>query len=82
MKKLVAFIFAFILFMSLSCKGNTAYSIKCKKCIEERKRNKQVYIEIGIANRDFGTPIIHKNGKAYATYKCHYGHSFLVDLSE
>ena len=59
-----------------------SYSKKCRKCIEERKRNKQVYIEIGIANRDFGTPIIHKDGKAYATYRCHYGHSFLVDLSE
>ena len=56
--------------------------MKCPKCIEESKTNKQAFNSIGVAWRDFGTPIIHKDGKAYATYRCCYGHSFLVDLSE
>ena len=79
MKKIIAFIFVFIIVMSLS---GLPFSKKCIKCIEEQKKNKSCMCEIGIANRDFGTPVIHKDGKAYATYRCHYGHSFLVCLDK
>lgn len=79
MKKLIAFILAFIIMMSLS---GLPYHKKCKKCIEERKTNKTCMCDIGVSWRDFGTPIIHKDGKAYATYRCCYGHSFLVCLSD
>ena len=59
-----------------------SYSKKCIKCIESAEKDKTCYPAISCAWRDFGTPIIHKDGKAYATYRCQYGHSFLVDLSE
>lgn len=55
---------------------------KCVKCLEERKKDKTVMVPIGIARRDFGTPNIHKDGKVYATYKCEYGHTFLVCLED
>ena len=70
-----------VLLLSIFLTGYS-YSKKCPKCIKETKTNKTVYNSIGVAWRDFGTPIIHKDGKAYATYRCCYGHSFLVDLSE
>ena len=79
MKKIIAILFLIILFTSGKM---MPHHKKCIKCIEERQTNKQVMNSIGIAWRDFGTPIIHKDGKAYATYRCCYGHSFLVDLSE
>ena len=62
--------------------GSYAYAKKCKKCQEDLEKNKTRYYTAGIACRDFGTPIIHKDGKSYATYKCCYGHVYLVDLDE
>lgn len=59
-----------------------AYAKKCKKCQEDLQNNKTRYYVAGIACRDFGTPIVHKDGKSYATYKCCYGHVYLVDLDE
>ena len=79
MKKLTAFIVAFIITLSAS---SLPFHKKCVKCLEERKKDKTVMVPIGIARRDFGTPNIHKDGKAYATYKCEYGHSFLVCLDD
>ncbi len=79
MKKFIAII---VIIFSCFFLTGYSYSMKCPKCIEESKTNKQVMNSIGVAWRDFGTPIIHKDGKAYATYRCCYGHSFLVDLSE
>lgn len=79
MKRLIAvlfLVFASQIFCSYS------YSKKCEKCIEYAKKQKLAYPSIGIAHRDFETPIVHKNGKAYATYKCEYGHVYLVDLSK
>lgn len=79
MKKLICVLTIILLSMFLT---GYSYSKKCPKCIEERKTNKTCMTEIGIAWRDFKEPIKHINGKAYATYRCCYGHSFLVDLSE
>lgn len=55
-----------------------SYSRKCEVCINDKRRTALP----NNAWRDFGTPIIHKDGKAYATYKCASGHKFLVDLGE
>ena len=79
MKKLICVLTIILLSMFLT---GYSYSKKCPKCIEEAKANKQVMNDVGIAWRDFKEPIKHKDGKAYATYRCCYGHSFLVDLSE
>ena len=79
MKKIASIFIILLLSMFLT---GYSYAKKCPKCIEESKKNKQVFNSIGIAWRDFETPIKHKDGKAYATYKCCYGHVFLVDLAE
>ena len=79
MKKIVCVILSVLLMAAMS---GYSFSRKCEKCLKERERNKKVYIEIGIATRDFGIPIVHKNGKSYATYRCCYGHEFLVDLDK
>ena len=59
-----------------------AYAKKCAKCKEDLEKNKTRYYTAGIAHRDFESPIIHKDGKSYAVYKCPYGHVYLVDLDE
>ncbi len=59
-----------------------AYAIKCPKCIEENKNNKQVMGDVGIAQRDFSELHVHKNGKIYAVYRCCYGHKILVYLND
>lgn len=69
-----------LLFSQIFC--SYSYARKCKKCQESAEKDKSCYPDIGIACRDFGTPIVHKDGKAYATYKCCYGHVYLVDLDE
>lgn len=78
-KKIFAIIFT-IIFSQILC--GYAYAKKCKKCLETAENNKRYFPEIGIAHRDFETPIIHKDGKSYATYKCCYGHIYLVDLDD
>ena len=78
MKKIIAILFLILLFTS----STMPYHKKCLKCIEERKTNKTCMTEIGIAWRDYKTPNVHKDGKVYALYRCCYGHSFLVELSE
>ena len=79
MKKIIAILFLILLFTSGKM---MPHHKKCIKCIEERETNKTCMTEIGIAWRDYKTPNIHKDGKVYALYRCCYGHSFLVDLSE
>jgi hypothetical protein len=56
------------------------YAKKCEKCIEARKKDKTAWGDIGIAHRDFGTPNVRINGKAYTYYVCCYGHRYLVPL--
>ena len=73
------FIFAFVLITIASVIGYS-YAMKCPLCIESIQTSKQNIGDFGIAHRDFETPIIHKDGHAYATYKCCYGHKFLVQL--
>jgi len=79
MKKIFAIIFIIVLCQILC---SYSYAKRCKKCVESAKNDKSCYPDIGIACRDFGTPIVHKGGKAYATYKCCYGHVYLVDLED
>jgi len=79
MKRLLTILFLIIFSFVIS---GYSYHQKCRECQRERKENKTVMCEIGTAWRDFGTPIIHKDAHAYATYRCCYGHSYLVDLSE
>ena len=79
MKRFVAWLI-FVLISQSFC--SYSYAKKCEKCVESAKTYKCSYPDIGIASRDFGTPIVHKDGKAYATYRCCYGHVYLVDLSK
>lgn len=79
MKKIIS-VLLIILMSLIFC--SYSYSKRCEKCLEERQNNKDKYVALGIAWRDFKTPIVHKDGKAYATYRCCYGHEYLVDLSE
>ena len=69
------------LFAAEKKKNNTIpYAKKCEKCIESRKKDKTAWGDIGIAHRDFGTPNVHIDGKAYTYYVCCYGHRYLVPL--
>ena len=61
---------------------STPYHKKCVKCIEESKKNKQVFNSIGIAWRDYTEYNVHKDGKVYGVYRCQYGHKFLVCLGD
>lgn len=79
MKKFITILFI-IIFSQLIC--GYCYSKRCDKCLESAKKDKHAYPSIGVAWRDFGTPIVHKDGKAYATYKCCYGHVYLVCLDD
>lgn len=79
MKKI--FVILIILVVSFLI-SSYSYAKKCAKCLEDRKNRKDRMVDIGIAYRDFGTSIIYRNGKAYATYRCYYGHVYLVDLNE
>ena len=79
MKKLISVVLVLLLANMLS---GYAYAKKCKCCLEDAKNRPERFISIGIAHRDFERPIVHKDGKAYAWYKCQFGHNFLVDLSE
>lgn len=65
-------------------KKNTSmpYAKKCEKCIEDRKKDKTSWGDIGIAHRDFGTPNVYIDGKAYTYYVCCYGHRYLVPLEK
>lgn len=79
MKKIIVLILALFMFTSLS---GYSYSRKCKRCMEERKTNKSCMTEIGIATRDFSVPVKYIDGVPYATYRCSYGHHYLVSLAE
>ena len=79
MKKLISIIFIILFTLLFS---SAAYHQKCRECLRERKENKTVMCDIGVAWRDYGTPIVHKDGKAYATYRCCYGHSYLYCLTD
>ena len=72
------------LFVMWLCMGSTSmpYARKCEKCVEDSKKRPDRYISIGIAHRDFETPIKYIDGKAYATYKCQFGHTYLVCLTD
>lgn len=59
-----------------------SYAKKCEKCIQDRKTRKDRMVDIGIAHRDFESRIVHKGGKAYAVYRCNYGHVYLVPLDD
>ena len=58
-----------------------SYSKKCEVCQNEYQKKHGVTTP-NQAWRDFSTPIIHKDGKAYATYRCASGHKFLVCLND
>ena len=75
------FLIIALLLLTLSILSSYSYAKRCKECMETAKKY-GYWNEIGVAHRDFETPIVHKDGKAYATYKCCFGHVYLVDLSE
>ena len=56
------------------------YAKKCEKCIEARQKNRTNWGDIGVAHRDFSTPNVHINDRAYTYYVCYYGHRYLVPL--
>lgn len=80
MKKIFAI--ALIVLGIVMLTGSYAYAKKCQKCKEDLEKNKTRYYNMGIACRDFGEPVIYKDGKAYAVYKCQYGHRYLVCLDD
>ena len=59
-----------------------SYAKKCAKCLEDRRTRKDRMVDVGIAHRDFESSIVHKDGKAYAVYRCNYGHVYLVCLDD
>ena len=81
MKKLI-FALTLCLIGMFVLTGGYAYAKKCQKCKEDLEKNKTRYYMAGIACRDFGSPIVYKDGKAYAVYKCCYGHKYLVCLDD
>ena len=81
MKKLIFSLIICLIGMFVLTSGY-AYAKKCKKCQEDLEKNKTRYYNIGIAHRDFDRPVVRKDGKTYAWYKCCYGHEYLVDLDE
>lgn len=78
MKKIIYIILILLALMVLSSSKNPPYAKKCVKCIEYNQKQKSVYVDVGMAWRDFTTPTVHKDGKIYGVYKCPYGHKFLV----
>lgn len=80
MKKIFAVLL--IVFGTLLLTSSYAYAKKCKKCKEDLEKNKTRYYVAGIACRDFTVPIKYIDGKAYATYRCQFGHSYLVCLDD
>ena len=75
------FIVIFLLVFTFLISGYS-YHQKCRECQREQKENKTCMCNVGIAWRDFKEPIKHINGKAYATYRCCYGHSYLYCLTD
>lgn len=80
MKKV--FVTLLVLLGIFTLTSSYAYAKKCKKCLEDLEKNKTRYYTYGIACRDFGTPIKYIDDKPYATYKCCYGHVYLVCLED
>lgn len=79
MKKIFIILIVLIVSFLLS---SYSYAKKCKKCLEDRATRKDRMVDIGIAHRDFETSIVYKDGKAYATYRCCFGHVYLVCLED
>lgn len=76
MKKIIISFFLIIISVTAF---SYSYSVKCKVCQSEYNKSHGCTTP-NQAWRDFGTPIKHIDGKAYATYKCASGHKFLVEL--
>lgn len=77
MKKLI--ITVGVLFLAYTAFAYS-YSMRCEVCKEAFQRDRTVTVKM--AWRDFATPHKYFNGKAYATYRCESGHSFLVELGD
>lgn len=77
MKKVII---ALCLFFTVYALFAYSYTVRCVVCKEAFKKDKTVTVKP--AWRDFKTPHKYINGKAYATYRCESGHSFLVELGE
>lgn len=76
-----AILFALVSVLSILA-FSYSYAKKCEKCLEDRRKRKDRMVDIGIAHRDFESQIVHKDGKAYAVYRCCYGHVYLVPLDD
>ena len=78
MKKIVILLsIVFALFILTS--SSLCYSRKCDKC-EYAVRTRVEGATRGIAWRDFSVKHKEINGKKYTTYRCEYGHCYLVNL--
>lgn len=78
MKKIMLILFAIFAIFTLSSSG-LCYSRKCDRC-EYRVKIKAPGAICGIAWRDFSVKHKEINGKKYTTYRCSYGHCYLVNL--
>jgi len=67
----------FILFTLMS--SSLCYSRKCDKCEDAIKR-KVAGATYSVAWRDFSVKHKEIDGKKYTTYRCPYGHCYLVNL--
>lgn len=78
MRKII--IYAFVLFASvILTSSNLCYSRKCDKCEYNIKHGVEGATR-SIAWRDFTIPHKEIDGKKYTTYRCAYGHCYLVNL--
>lgn len=78
MKKIMLILFAIFAIFTLSS-SSLCYSRNCDKCDDAVKRKVTGAIR-GIAWRDFSVEHKEIDGKKYTTYRCSYGHCYLVNL--
>lgn len=77
-KNILLCIFLFFTCVVLTS-SSLCYLRKCDKC-EYLMKTKERGISRGIAWRDFSVKHKEINGNKYTTYRCEYGHYYLVNL--
>ena len=79
MKKIMMICVFLFFTCALFTSSGLCYSRKCDRC-EYRVKIKAPGAICGIAWRDFSVKHKEINGKKYTTYRCSYGHCYLVNL--
>jgi hypothetical protein len=79
MKKLILLCVFLFFACTLLTSSSLCYSRNCDKCKDAVERKVTGAIR-GIAWRDFSVKHKEIDGKKYTTYRCSYGHCYLVNL--